>query len=73
VQAQILNLLKDIQEEFGITYLFITHDLQVVRNIANRVLVLNKGRIAELKETEELFRNPEQVYTQDLLAAYSSF
>lgn len=72
VQAQILNLLSDIQREFGITYLFITHDLQVVRNIADRVLILNKGRIAELKETEELFRNPENEYTQELLAAYTS-
>lgn len=71
VQAQILNLLKEIQREFGITYLFITHDLQVVRNIADRVLVLNKGRIAELKETEALFANPEDGYTQTLLASYS--
>ncbi|HCS20337.1 MAG TPA: ABC transporter ATP-binding protein, partial [Bacteroidetes bacterium] len=71
VQAQILNLLKEIQREFGITYLFITHDLQVVRNIADRVLVLNKGRIAELKETEALFKDPEDAYTKSLLAAYT--
>lgn len=71
VQAQILNLLKEIQREFGITYLFITHDLQVVRTIADRILVLNKGKIAELKETEALFANPEDGYTKTLLASYS--
>lgn len=71
VQAQILNLLKEIQREFGITYLFITHDLQVVRNIADRILVLNKGKIAELQETEALFANPGDSYTKTLLASYS--
>ncbi|MBI1221262.1 MAG: dipeptide ABC transporter ATP-binding protein [Bacteroidetes bacterium] len=71
VQAQILNLLKDIQREFGMSYLFITHDLQVVRNIADRVLVLNKGEIAEIKETEALFARPENEYTQKLLASFS--
>jgi len=72
VQAQILNLLKSLQREMGLSYLFITHDLQVVRNISDRVLVLNKGKIAELKETEALFAHPEDEYTQGLLASYSS-
>ena len=72
VQAQILNLLKSLQREMGLSYLFITHDLQVVRNISDRVLVLNKGKIAELRETEDLFANPTDAYTQSLLASYSS-
>ncbi len=72
VQAQILNLLKALQREMGLSYLFITHDLQVVRNISDRVLVLNKGKIAELRETEDLFAHPEDAYTKSLLASYSS-
>ncbi|TNE80545.1 MAG: ABC transporter ATP-binding protein [Bacteroidetes bacterium] len=70
VQAQVLNLLMELKAEFGLTYLFITHDLQVVKHIADRVLVLNKGGIADLQATADLFRNPQDEYTKNLLEAY---
>lgn len=69
VQAQILNLLNDLQEEFGFTYLFIAHDLQVVRYFCDRVLVLEKGRLVEEGLAEELYHNPQEEYTQKLLKA----
>jgi peptide/nickel transport system ATP-binding protein len=67
VQAQILNLLKRLQLEMGFTYLFITHDLSVVRFIAHRVVVLNKGEIQEIATADELFANPKSSYTKYLL------
>ncbi len=70
VQAQVLNLLMDLKAEFGLTYLFITHDLHVVRHIADRVMVLNKGGIADLQATADLFRHPQDAYTKNLLEAY---
>ncbi|GAA0223648.1 ABC transporter ATP-binding protein [Haladaptatus pallidirubidus] len=69
VQAQILNLLEDLQEEFGLTYLFIAHDLSVVRHICDRVAVMYLGHIMELGEAEELFENPKNPYTISLLSA----
>ena len=69
VQAQILNLLEDLQNEFGLTYLFIAHDLSVVRHICDRVAVMYLGHIMELGETEELFENPKNPYTHSLLSA----
>ncbi|MDX8394977.1 MAG: ATP-binding cassette domain-containing protein [Mariprofundaceae bacterium] len=69
VQAQILNLLKDIQQKRGLSYLFISHDLSVVRHIADRVLVMLKGNIVEQGAAAEVFANPQHQYTQDLLAA----
>lgn len=69
IQAQIINLLEKIQEEFQIAYLFISHDLGVVRHISNRVAVMYLGKIVELAETEELFENPLHPYSEALLAA----
>ena len=69
VQAQILNLLQDLQQEFRLTYLFVAHDLSVVRHICNRVAVMYVGRIVELAETETLFTAPKHPYTAALLSA----
>ena len=67
IQAQILNLLKDIQDELHLTMLFISHDLPVIRQMCNRIVVLKNGSVCETKETEELFNNPEHPYTQELI------
>ena len=69
VQAQILNLLQDLQSELRLTYLFVAHDLSVVRHISNRVAVMYVGRMVELAETEELFSRPKHPYTAALLSA----
>ncbi|AUT05367.1 peptide ABC transporter ATP-binding protein [Streptococcus parauberis] len=69
VRAQVLNLLKRMQREKGLTYLFIAHDLSVVRFISDRIAVIHKGVIVEVAETEELFINPVHPYTKSLLSA----
>lgn len=69
VQGQVLDLLTDLQTELGLTYLFITHDLAVVRLIADNVCVMQKGRIVEAGTTDEIFANPAQQYTRELLEA----
>jgi ABC-type oligopeptide transport system ATPase subunit len=67
IQAQVLNLLLDLQEEFNLTYIFISHDLSVVEHISERIIVMHYGKIVEQKEVEELFENPEHEYTKKLL------
>lgn len=69
VQAQILNLLIDLQREIKLTYLFISHDLEVVRHITDRIAVMYLGRIVEMATTEELFKDPNHPYTRSLLSA----
>lgn len=69
VQAQIINLLQDLQQRLGLTYLFISHDLSVVRHISDRIAVMYLGRIVELTRCEDIYRQPRHPYTQALLAA----
>jgi len=69
VQAQILNLMRDLQDKFGLTYLFISHNLAVVRHMASRIGVMYLGRIVEIAEGRELFKNPRMPYTKMLLGA----
>ena len=69
VQAQVLNLLKELQAEFGLTYIFISHDLGVVKFMSDRIMVMNKGAIVELDTAESIYTNPQQEYTQKLISA----
>ncbi len=70
VQAQVLNLLVSLREEYGFTYLFISHDLGVIRHISDHVTVMHQGRVTECKDAETLYRQPGEAYTKTLLSAY---
>ena len=69
IQAQILNLLKDLQRDFGLTYLFIAHDLAVVRAMSDRIAVMNRGKLVEIGPAEEVYNQPKDEYTKALLAS----
>jgi peptide/nickel transport system ATP-binding protein len=69
VQAQVLNLLRELQQEFGLTYIFISHDLAVVKHISDRMIVMNKGKIEEQGFPEDIYNNPQAEYTKRLIAA----
>ncbi|MGZ8290572.1 MAG: ABC transporter ATP-binding protein [Telluria sp.] len=69
VQAQVLNLLQDLQDEFGMSYIFISHDLSVVKYMADQVMVMHQGRVVEMANSDELYRNPQHAYTKTLLSA----
>lgn len=69
VQAQVINLMEDLQDEFNLTYLFIAHDLSVVRHISDRVAIMYVGKIVEMGETEEVYHNPRHPYTEALISA----
>ncbi|HIE76811.1 MAG TPA: ABC transporter ATP-binding protein, partial [Gammaproteobacteria bacterium] len=69
IQAQVLNLLKDLKRDLGLTYLFISHNLAVIDYIADRVAVMHRGRLVELASREQLFNRPAHPYTQSLLHA----
>jgi peptide/nickel transport system ATP-binding protein/oligopeptide transport system ATP-binding protein len=73
VQAQIVNLLQDLQEQLGLTYLFIAHDLAVVEHISDHVLVMYRGKIVESASAEAIYSNPQHEYTRKLLAAIPTF
>ena len=69
VQAQVLNLLKELQSEFGLTYIFISHDLSVVKFMSDRIIVMNRGKIEEVGTADAIYRHPQQAYTRQLIAA----
>ncbi len=69
VQAQVLNLLKELQSEFGLTYIFISHDLSVVKFMSDRIVVMNRGKIEEVGTAENIYRHPQQAYTRQLISA----
>jgi peptide/nickel transport system ATP-binding protein len=69
VQAQVLNLLQDLQDEYGMSYIFISHDLAVVKYMADEVMVMHQGSVVEMAGSDELYRNPQHAYTRTLLAA----
>ncbi|MEO1792461.1 MAG: ABC transporter ATP-binding protein [Cyanobacteria bacterium J06629_19] len=69
VQAQVLNLLKELQEEFKLTYIFISHDLGVVKFMSDRIMVMNKGQVEEIGPAEEIYQRPRREYTQQLISA----
>ncbi len=69
VQAQVLNLLQDLQDEYGLSYIFISHDLAVVKYISDQIMVMNQGEIVEIADSDEIYLNPKQEYTRKLLAS----
>ena len=69
VQAQVLNLLNELRDQFGFTYIFISHDLSVVKFMSDRMMVMNSGKIEELGDADQIYNNPKTDYTKKLIAA----
>ena len=69
VQAQVLNLLQDLQDEFGLSYIFISHDLSVVKYISDQIMVMNQGNLVEIANSDDLYQSPQHEYTKRLLSA----
>jgi peptide/nickel transport system ATP-binding protein len=69
VQAQVLNLLNELKAEFKLTYIFISHDLSVVKYMCDNIIVMQKGKIVEMAEADQLYLNPQSEYTKKLIAA----
>ncbi len=69
VQAQVLNLLQDLQDEFGLSYIFISHDLAVVKYISDEVMVMSDGEVVEMAGSDEIYRQPREAYTRKLLSS----
>jgi peptide/nickel transport system ATP-binding protein len=65
----VLNLLKELQEEFGLTYIFISHDLSVVKFMSDRIMVMNRGKIEEIDTAEQIYSQPQTAYTQKLISS----
>ncbi len=73
IQAQVLNLLRELQADFGLTYIFISHDLSVVKFISDRIIVMNRGKIEEMSTTDQIINNPQREYTRQLIASIPRF
>ena len=69
MQAQVLNLLQDLQTEFGLSYIFISHDLAVVKYISDEIMVMSEGEVVEIQNSDDIYRHPREPYTQRLLAS----
>jgi peptide/nickel transport system ATP-binding protein len=69
VQAQVLNLIRELQQEFNLTYIFISHDLAVIKHISDRMMVMNKGEIVEMGDPDQIYYHPKQEYTKKLIAS----
>lgn len=69
VQAQVLNLLQDLQDEYQLSYLFISHDLSVVKHISDQIMVMQKGKVVELGDADTIYANPQHSYTRNLINA----
>ena len=69
IQIQVLDLLKDLQTELGLTYIFISHDLRVIRSISDEIIVMKDGKIIEAGNARDVFEYPQKLYTQDLMQA----
>jgi peptide/nickel transport system ATP-binding protein len=69
VQAQVLNLLNDLKNKWGFTYIFISHDLSVVKFLADRLMIMRQGKVVEMGDADDIYANPQQEYTRNLIEA----